>query len=46
MLRGQYPPGYAPKRTTRVMPPFTYLRDKLPDIAAYLAEAETEAPGA
>ncbi len=45
VLRGQYPPGYAPKRTTRVMPVFTYLEDKLPDIAAYLAEVETEAPG-
>ena len=45
VLRGQYPPGYAPKRTTKVMPPFTYLRDKLPDIAIYLAEAKTEAPG-
>jgi mono/diheme cytochrome c family protein len=41
VLRGQYPPGYAPKRTTRVMPPFTYLKDKLPDMAAYLAEVET-----
>ena len=45
VLRGQYPPGYAPKRTTRVMPVFTYLEVKLPDIAAYLAETETEAPG-
>ena len=43
VLRGQYPPGYAPKRTTKVMPPFTYLRDKLPDLATYLAEVE--APG-
>ena len=44
VLRGQYPPGYAPKRTTKVMPPFTYLDGKLPDVATYLAEVETEAP--
>jgi mono/diheme cytochrome c family protein len=41
VLRGEYPAGYEPKSTTRVMPPFTYLKDKLPDIAAYLAEVET-----
>ncbi len=45
VLRGQYPPGYTPKRMTGSMPVFTYLEEKLPDIAAYLAEAETEAPG-
>ncbi len=43
VLRGQYPPGYAPKRATGVMPVFTYLEDKLPNVAAYLAEAQ--APG-
>lgn len=40
VLRNEYPPGYTPKRNSTVMPVFPYLEDKLPDLAAYLAEAK------
>lgn len=40
VLHSAYPPGYTPKRETSVMPSFPYLEDKLPDVAAYLAEAK------
>ena len=36
VLRAEYPPGYSPKRTTRVMPPRPDLAAALPDLAAYL----------
>jgi mono/diheme cytochrome c family protein len=35
VLRGTYPPGYTPKRSTSVMPPQPQLAD-LPALAAYL----------
>jgi mono/diheme cytochrome c family protein len=39
VLRGEYPPGYAPKRPgSATMPRFEYLADKIPALAAYLAE--------
>lgn len=38
VLRGQYPPGYAPKRPgSNAMPQFPYLEERIPDLAAYLA---------
>ena len=41
VLRGEYPPGYAPKRPgSHTMPRFEYLADKIPALAAYLAEVE------
>lgn len=39
VLRASYPPGYAPKRNTRIMPAQPYLKDAIPDLAAYLDEA-------
>jgi mono/diheme cytochrome c family protein len=41
VLHGEYPPGYAPKRPgSTTMPRFEYLADKIPAIAAYLAEVK------
>jgi len=36
VLRGTYPPGYAPKRDTAVMQPMPQLGPAIPDLAAYL----------
>lgn len=36
ILRGEYPPGYTPKRPTKVMPPQPTLAPDLPALAAYL----------
>jgi mono/diheme cytochrome c family protein len=38
VLRGTYPPGYTPKRTTSVMPPQTHLAGDIDALAAYLKE--------
>ena len=37
LLRGEYPPGYTPQRTTQQMPRFEFLEPNLDDIAAFLA---------
>ena len=36
VVRGEYPPGYTPKRPTKVMPPRPDLALSVPDLAAYL----------
>ncbi|MBY0401283.1 cytochrome c [Myxococcota bacterium] len=36
VMRAEYPAGYTPKRTTRVMVPMPHLQPKLPELAAYL----------
>lgn len=36
LLRGGYPPGYAPKRTTAVMPPQPQIEPDIPHLAAFL----------
>jgi mono/diheme cytochrome c family protein len=36
VLRSEYPPHYKPKRTTKLMPSFPYLKEEVPYIAAYL----------
>jgi len=36
VLRGNYPPGYTPKRKTSLMPPQKALESVIPDLAAYL----------
>ena len=36
VIRGEYPPGYTPKRPTRVMPPQPALAPDVPALAAYL----------
>ncbi len=38
VLRGEYPPDYAPKRPGQVMPQYPYVEDRITDLAAYLAE--------
>ena len=38
VLRGEYPPGYTPKRQSQAMPRFEYLKDRLPDVAAFLQQ--------
>ena len=38
LLRGEYPPGYTPRRETSFMQPLPYLRDQIDDLAAYLAD--------
>jgi mono/diheme cytochrome c family protein len=37
VLRGEYPPGHAPKLPSAAMPRFEYLAGSLGDVAAYLA---------
>jgi mono/diheme cytochrome c family protein len=36
VLRGTYPPGYAPQRTSTLMPPMPQLESSIPDLAAFL----------
>lgn len=36
VLKGTYPPGYAPKRRTAIMPPQPALGPDIPDLAAFL----------
>jgi mono/diheme cytochrome c family protein len=40
VVRGGYPPGYAPKRETQLMVPLPQLAQHIDDLAAYLASAE------
>lgn len=37
VVRGEYPPGYAPQRETRLMVPLPHLARYVDDLAAYLA---------
>jgi mono/diheme cytochrome c family protein len=36
VLRTEYPPGYKPKRDTKVMPTFPFLKTEIPYLATYL----------
>jgi mono/diheme cytochrome c family protein len=36
VLQGTYPPGYTPKRPTKVMQPMPQLANDIPALAAYL----------
>jgi len=40
ILRGEYPPGYEPKRPTAAMPRLEFLADEIDALTAYLAEAQ------
>jgi len=40
VLRGEYPEGYTPKRSSRVMIPLPHLKPRLPELAAYLGSLE------
>lgn len=44
ILHGSYPPGYVPKRDSRMMPPMPQLAGSLDDLAAFLADAAQQAP--
>jgi mono/diheme cytochrome c family protein len=37
VLSTSYPPNYKPKRPTKIMPQFPFLKDEIPSLAAYLA---------
>jgi len=37
VLSTSYPPGYRPKRPTKVMPQFPFLKDEIPYLFAYLS---------
>jgi mono/diheme cytochrome c family protein len=37
VLTTNYPTGYRPKRPTKVMPQFPFLKDEIPHLANYLA---------
>jgi hypothetical protein len=36
LLHATYPPGYNPKRNSRAMPSYPYLKSAIPDLAAFL----------
>ena len=36
VVQGTYPPGYTPKRPTKVMQPMPHLADDVPALAAFL----------
>ena len=36
VLTSDYPPNYRPKRPTNIMPQFPFLKDEIPNLAAYL----------
>lgn len=38
VLSTSYPEGYKPKRPTKVMPQFPFLKNEIPYLAAYLQE--------
>ncbi len=38
-LRGEYPPGYQPRRAGAVMPTYPQLAEAIDDLAAYLAHS-------
>ena len=36
VMRAEYPPGYTPKRASSLMPAQPFLKNDVPDLAAYL----------
>jgi hypothetical protein len=36
VLRGDYPAGYTPKRSSKVMPPMPFLQNEIDALHAYL----------
>jgi len=36
VLSSSYPPNYRPKRPTKIMPQFPFLKDEIPALTAYL----------
>lgn len=43
VVRGAYPPGYTPKRTTGGMPAFPHLAGQLDDLLAFITESTQSA---
>ncbi len=43
VLRAEYPPGYRPKRDTRLMVPLPYLAPEIAALAAYLDQSSAAA---
>lgn len=41
VLQTEYPPGYTPKRDTKMMPTFPFLKEEIPNLATYLANGST-----
>jgi len=41
VIRGEYPPGYTPKRDTRLMIPLPHLEPEIDALAAFLASRAT-----
>lgn len=41
ILHASYPPGYKPKRMTKIMPALPYLKSTLPDLTAFLNQGDT-----
>jgi mono/diheme cytochrome c family protein len=41
VLRTEYPPGYTPKRNTKIMPTFPFLKDEIQYLATYLGNGST-----
>lgn len=44
ILRGEYPPGYTPKRASRAMPPLPHLAEQIPALHAFLTESQRDLP--
>ena len=42
VLRGEYPPGYTPKRDSRAMIPLPYVENELPALSAFLVAAAAD----
>ena len=42
VLRGEYPPGYTPKRDSRAMIPLPYVEKELPALHAFLVAAAAD----
>jgi mono/diheme cytochrome c family protein len=40
VLRGEYPPGYTPKRPSKAMPPLPHLAASIDDLTAFLAASQ------
>jgi mono/diheme cytochrome c family protein len=43
VLHAAYPPGYAPKRSSKAMLPLPHLKNRIDDLASFLAAAKKDA---
>jgi hypothetical protein len=42
VLSQTYPTGYKPKRTTKTMPVYPQVKDRIPELAAFLNSSKKE----